>query len=190
MAFPVADKEQEVGGFQLSAGHVDITEYFPRDAFLLASGVDRKLGGVTKPRNVATQDAHAEGVERRDMGLFLASLAEQFSDTLLHFGGGLVGERHGQNAVGWRPKIDKVRDTKRDNAGFSRARAGQDQQGSGRGFDRRSLIGIERLKQLGFHCGENVRCSWAVMVRALSHAGGHGVVGAWNVPGTLRLRQG
>ena len=46
VAFPVADKEQEVGGFQLTAGHVDITEYFTGDAFLLASGVDRKLGAL------------------------------------------------------------------------------------------------------------------------------------------------
>ncbi len=75
------------------------------DLLLIALVVDDEVAGVAfavdlQGLDVPAQHAHAERVKGADGRLGERVLADELMDALGHFGSGLVGEGHGQDAVG------------------------------------------------------------------------------------------
>ena len=78
---------------------------------------------------VLTHHAHPQRVEGADHHV-LGGLADQALGPLAHFGGGLVGEGDGGDALGRHAVVDQPADLVRDHACLARARARQHQAGA------------------------------------------------------------
>ena len=100
---------------------------------LIALVVDDKILGITlaidlQGLNIASQHAHAEGVKRADGGLGERVLADNPIDPLGHLGGGFVGKRDGENAVGRDVlALNQISDAIGDDTRLARTGAGQNE---------------------------------------------------------------
>ena len=99
---------------------------------------------------IAPQQAHAEGVKGGKRGVGIKPhVRQQRGHALAHFAGGFIGESDGENrrrrhvALG-----DDVRDAMSDDASFSAARTGQDQQRAFRVAHRFSLLRVQPFKKI------------------------------------------
>jgi hypothetical protein len=124
---------------------------------LIAAIINGELGRITEPRDMTAQDAHAERMERGNLGLLLPLLtfAEQPCGAFLHFGRGFVGKRNGQNASRPDAVLDQLGDAIGDDARFARAGAGQHQK---RTVERVDGFALRRI-QLRRHRAPNVKNS-------------------------------
>ena len=102
-----------------------------------------KRGSMPDGRAITPQDARAQGVEGAH-GHVARLLADQRQDALAHLGGGLVGERDGQDLPGPHAlDADQVGDPMGQHARLAAARAGQDEQRPLRRGDGAGLLGVE-----------------------------------------------
>ncbi len=98
--------------------------------------------------DVAAQNAHAERVEGGDQRLGQRRVAQQPVHALGHLAGGLVGEGDGQDGVGRDVFLaDEPGDAMRDDAGFARSGAGQDEQRAFGSLHRGALFGIQMFEE-------------------------------------------
>ena len=102
-------------------------------------------------------------------------MAEQLIDSLGHFAGGLVGEGDCEDRVGRDVLfLDEPGDAMCDDAGFAGAGAGKDEQGTLRGLDGRTLLGIEMGEKGMQECvlwGQGPESSVSFGRRAVNEAG-------------------
>ena len=92
--------------------------------------------------------ANAERVKGRDQRLRQRGVPKQLVHALGHFSGGFVGEGDSQDRIGRDVLLaDEPGNAVRDDAGFARAGAGQDEQRALGGLDRGALFGIEMSKE-------------------------------------------
>ncbi len=110
--------------------------------------VDGELARVSEPIAVGAQDADARRVERRHPHR-LDDRPDEGSDPLAHLGGGLVGERDGEDSGGMRALVDQVRDAVGEHPRLAGSGAGDDEQRAVAVHDRVELIGVE-TGHLGF----------------------------------------
>ena len=121
-----------------------MAEDFFDGAELLGFVVDDEIALVTELLDVLAQNADAKRMESangRAVAVFrrrqLAGRArQQFGDALLHFAGGLVGERDAEDIARRDALFDHVRDAISDDARLAGARAGEDQDRAVRWFRR------------------------------------------------------
>ena len=145
VVLPAADLAQHRRGSDLArAGHLELAQDQLHRRRLVVGVVDGEARIDADGRAVAAQHAGAERVEGAH-GHVPAALADEGEDARAHLGGGLVGERHGQDV----PRLDalhadQVRDAVGQHARLARAGAGQDQQRPVGGADGACLLGIER----------------------------------------------
>ena len=118
---------------------------------LVALVENREIVFVSELVGIGPENPHAEGVEGRGRDIGRLLLGEHSGDSLLHLAGGLVGERDGENFRGWRPGGDQPSDARNDRAGFSRSRAGEDQQGAGLVGGGALLLGVEIIESEAGH---------------------------------------
>jgi len=98
--------------------------------------------------NVAAKNAHAKRMKCGDDGLGDTETADKFLDALAHFGGGLVGEGHGQDGFRHHALVlDQIGDAVGDDAGFAAARAGEDEHRALSGFDGLALLRVELIEK-------------------------------------------
>ncbi len=71
--------------------------------------------------------------------------ADERADALAHLGGGLVGERDGEDPRRVHAVVDEVGDAVREHPGLARAGAGDDEQRAGLVDDGVELVGVEAL---------------------------------------------
>jgi len=79
---------------------------------------------------VSPKHAYAQRVKRADLGRLaaFAFASQEFHRALLHLARGLVGERHGQDAVGSDAALDQARDAVGDDPRLARAGTGEHEQ--------------------------------------------------------------
>ena len=95
--------------------------------------------------NIAAKNADAKRVERRKQRSVLWILGvDQLSQPLLHFGGGLVGERDAKDSAWSNAGLYLFRDSIRNDPCFPSPRTCQYQQGTPIGINGRFLWRIER----------------------------------------------
>jgi hypothetical protein len=90
----------------------------------------------------------ADGWLRFFFALGDALARDDGADAFLHFAGGFVGERDGENVVGRNAALNHVRDAKSDDARFAGARAGEDEDGT---FDGLGGLPLLRVKRTQIH---------------------------------------
>lgn len=134
-AFPGADLEDKLGGRKDRFGNLDVPKHAPRQAFLLAARVDRIAGGIAEMVDVPAEDPDAERMESRDEGFESPLGSGKSGQAILHFAGGLVGERHGEDPVGRCSGPDQFGDAIGDDTGLARPGACEDQQRTGAVLD-------------------------------------------------------
>ncbi len=69
------------------------------------------------------------------------------ADPLAHLGGGLVGERDGEDLLRAHTLVDEVRDAVREHPGLARARAGDHEQRAVLVDDGVELVGVQALRE-------------------------------------------
>ena len=100
-------------------------------------------------RGLVAQDAHTGGVERRDPHV-AGPRADQGHDPLAHLGGGLVGERDGQDLAGTDVAGgQQVGDPAGQHGGLARAGAGHDEQRRTLVQHRLPLLRVETIEEFG-----------------------------------------
>ena len=111
--------------------------------------VDREVGvQAGQQRGLVAQDPHAHGVERGHPHR-PGARADQADDPLAHLGGGLVGERDGQDLAGADVAGgEQVGDPAGEHGGLARPGAGDDQQRRTLVQHRLALLRVEPVKQL------------------------------------------
>ncbi len=170
-----------VGGLQLVLGGADLVRHLRwGEALVVDAGglhgathggdavglvVDGEVAGDADRLAVATQDAHADGVERAQPHAG-GGAAEQHLDALAHLARRLVGEGDREDLLGTGALGgDDVGDAVGQHARLATAGAGEDQQGSVGGLDRAPLRLVEAGEQIG-----DVQC--AQLKRVLVGAAG------------------
>ena len=108
--------------------------------------VDRELAWIAEHVAVRPQDADARGVERRHPHR-ADDRADEVRHTFTHLGGGLVGERDGQDLRRLDTLVDEVGDAMREHARLARAGSGHHEQRAGLVHDRVELVGVEALRE-------------------------------------------
>ncbi len=104
----------------------------------------RNRRGNAQGFNIAAQQAHTKGMERRNYGLGDGEAADQLIHALHHLGGGFVGEGHRQDGFRHHAQmLDQMGDAVGDDARLAAARAGQDEHRAIGGFDGFTLLRIE-----------------------------------------------
>ena len=80
---------------------------------------DGEIAAVAEQLSVLAEDAVADGMEGAapERGEFLP---EQIRDTPHHFGGGFVGERQEQDAIGWDALFEQIGDAIGEGARLAR----------------------------------------------------------------------
>ncbi len=116
---------------------------------------NREIGAQADQFGVATDQPRADGVEGAKPWHALDRGSDQLADALLHLAGGLVGEGDGEDlvATGFSRGKD-MGDAGGQDAGLSRAGAGEDQQGAFGCLYRLALFGVEPGKISGLTRGE------------------------------------
>ncbi len=103
---------------------------------------NRELGLEAQRRAVLAQQPHPERMKGADQHL-LRGAASQRAGALAHFGGGLVGEGDGGDALRGQPVLDQARDLVRDHARLARTGPGQHQARAAVVRDGLELSGVE-----------------------------------------------
>ena len=137
-----------------------LLQYFPHDGQLITVVVDDECGRIPGVMNENAQEANPEGMKGADaraaFPLAGAPIAAQFygkhlTHAFRHLPGRLVGKGQRQYAFGRHGFAkDQMGDAGRDHAGLAAPRAGQNQDGSVRGRNGFTLLGIERI-EIGGH---------------------------------------
>ncbi len=96
----------------------------PDQSALLGTAVNGEIGLVPQPAYVLPQDAHAEGMEGAHHDLARRLPFHHLAYALPHFQGGLVRERHGQDAFGADAAVHHVGDAAGDGARLARSGPG------------------------------------------------------------------
>ena len=126
---------------------VESPKRFAHRRHLIVLVVDDEARGEADGRRLATQDAHAEGVEGRDPARE-RSPAQEGLGARLHLPRRLVGEGDGQHLVGRHAEVQhEVGDPVGDDPGLAAARPREDQHGALHGPDRLLLLGVQPLEQ-------------------------------------------
>jgi hypothetical protein len=123
--FPQADGPLPLAG----GGRVGGAAAVFQDAGHIVRIHDTELRLEAQHMPVFAHDAHAQGVEGADQHVF-GGPANQLFGALAHFGGGLVGEGDGRDALGLQPHVDQAPDLVGDHAGLARASARQHEAGA------------------------------------------------------------
>ncbi len=117
---------------------------------LIVIVVDGEVSRQAGRRVLAAEKAHAEGMKcgnpglrRRDTGA-----KKKIRDSSAHFFRGLVGEGHGENALGRHALRDQIGHPKGDGARFAGTCASQKQERAFRGLGSLALLGIEFGKKV------------------------------------------
>ncbi len=108
--------------------------------------VDRERARVAEHLGVAPEDAHARRVEGRHPHR-LDHRPDEVADALAHLGGGLVGERDGEDVRRPHALVDQVGDAVGEHAGLARAGTGDDEQRPVGVHDGVELIGVEPARE-------------------------------------------
>ena len=143
-SFPAADKIEQDRRAAIGRHWRELRAAPGGRRFLIAAIENHELARIAEILDLPPQDAHAERMERGNFRLTVQPFAEQFGGASLHFAGGFIGERDGQNAFGLGSVADKIGDAKCYYARFARACAGQYQERAGEGFDGLALSIVER----------------------------------------------
>ena len=105
---PAADEVHQVARPQQCVGHLDLAQRLPGEALLIAAIVDGELFRIAQLAGMPPQNAHAERMKRGDLRPFFGSrLPSSCDGPLLHFAGGFIGKRDGQNAIRLRAMPDQ-----------------------------------------------------------------------------------
>ncbi len=112
---------------------------------------DGELARQAEPVCVPAEDLGPEGVEGAD-GERLCALPHQAHHPLLHLGGGLVGEGHGEDGAGGDALVEEPGDAVRDDPRLPASCPGEHQQGTFGGGDGATL---RRVQAGEVHAGAN-----------------------------------
>ena len=143
---PEHDARPELAG----QGQVLLAEDLLHQGLLVVGVVDDEAAADADGLAIPPQHPGAQGVERAGLDV-AAALTDEADDPLAELAGGLVGERHGEDAAR-RDALDadQIGDAVGEHAGLARAGAREDQQRPLRRGDGTGLLGVERLEDLRF----------------------------------------
>ncbi len=119
----------------------------------------RRSRGNLQSFNVASQNAHAERMKRRDDRFRNAQSAHKFLHAFAHFGGGLVGKGHRQNGFRHHSNVlDQVSNAVGNDPCLAAPRAREDEHRALGSFDGLALLRVELIekRQCGSGSGADV----------------------------------
>ena len=150
---PAADQRQDGMRVWLFGAKRDLAQDAANHAKLLGCVVDDKVFFVAQLRDVQTQNADAQRVERADGRLLRlailadhAALGHQAFHTLLHLTRGFVGEGDGENVPGPDAARDHVSHAAGDDSRLAGAGSGEDEQRAINGAHGLPLLRVQRGK--------------------------------------------
>jgi hypothetical protein len=124
----VADPRQRQSRLHGAFVGPNLPQRLLHDRELVGRIVNDEVAREADVRRLATEQARAQGMERRDPHALAVDVEKRF-DARPHLLRGFVGERHGQQPVGLaQPFADEMRDAMRYDASLTGAGAGENQQ--------------------------------------------------------------
>ncbi len=148
---PAADDGQQIPRLQRFFADANVAQRRSGHRFLVAPVANCEIERVRQRRDFLPQNSYAERVKRAYQRLFRAGFSEQFRGSFLHFAGGFFGKLYRQYFIGGDPVANQLGHPMGDDAGLSRAGAGQNQERSGK-------------RPHGFLLGRVEFCQWVHII--------------------------